>query len=52
MDTTAWCETFTQDDYRSMVAGIYDEELHVSDDISSEEPFADRIKVTYLGNLK
>ena len=52
MDTTAWCETFTQDDYRSMVAGIYDGELHVSDDISSEKPFADRIKVTYLGNLK
>ena len=52
MDTTAWCDTFTQDDYRSMVAGIFDEELHVSDDISSEEPFADRIKVTYLGNLK
>ena len=52
MDTTAWCDTFTQEDYRSMVAGIYDEELHVSDDISSEEPYADRIKVTYLGNLK
>ena len=52
MSTTACCETFPHDDYRSMVAGIYDGERHVADDISSEKPFADRIKVTYLGNLK
>lgn len=52
MDTTAWCDEFSKDDYRSMVAGLYDEELHVTDDISSEEPHADRVKILWKGHLK
>jgi len=35
MDSTLWCDTFTQDDYKALVAAMFDGTLVVSGDISA-----------------
>ena len=35
MDSTLWCDTFTQDDYKALVAAMFDGSLVVSGDISA-----------------
>ena len=35
MESTLWCDTFTQDDYKALVAAMFDGSLVVSNDISA-----------------
>ena len=51
MDTTQWSDTFTQDDYKALVASMFDGTVKVSNDITAE-PAVTTISVEYLGNLK
>lgn len=51
MATTQWSDTFTQDDYKALVAAMYDGTITVSNDISVE-PTVTTVTVEYLGNLK
>ena len=43
--------TFTQDDYKALVASMFDGTVKVSNDITAE-PAVTTISVEYLGNLK
>ena len=49
-ETTQWGDGFTQDDYKAMVADMYNGKITVSADIESE-PKVD-IAVNYQGNIK
>ena len=49
--TTQWGEGFSQDDYKALVAAMFDGTVKVSNDISAE-PAVSNIKVEWLGNLK
>ena len=49
--TTQWGEGFSQDDYKALVASMFDGTVKVSNDISAE-PAVSNIKVEWLGNLK
>ncbi len=51
MDTTQWSDTFTQEDYAALIAGLFDGSIVVSNDISAE-PVTTNITVEYLGNIK
>ena len=51
MDTTQWSDTLTQDDYKALVASMFDGTVKVSNDITAE-PAVTTISVEYLGNLK
>ncbi len=52
METTLWEDgKFSQDDYKALVAAMFDETLKVSNDIS-KEPTVEKITVEWLGNLK
>ena len=51
MDTTQWSDTFTQDDYKALVASMFDGTVKVSNDVTAE-PAVTTISVEYLGNLK
>lgn len=51
MDTTQWSDTFTQDDYKALVASMFDGTIKVSNDITAE-PAVTAVSVEYLGNLK
>ncbi len=51
MDTTQWGDGFTQDDYKALVAAMYDGTIEVSNDISAE-PEVEHITVQWRGNLK
>ena len=51
METTLWADSFTKDDYKGLVKGIFDGSIKVSGDIS-KEPATTNVNVTYLGNLK
>ena len=51
MDTTQWSDTFTQDDYKALVASMFDGTVKVSNDITAE-PAVTTISGEYLGNLK
>ena len=35
MDSTQWCDAFTQDNYKAMVKGMFDGTIVVSDDVSA-----------------
>ena len=53
MDTTQWGDTFTQDDYRALVAGIHSGAIAVSSDISGQpDAFGTSIEVNVYGNIK
>ncbi len=51
VDTTQWSDTFTVEDYKALVAAMYDGTVTVSNDIGAE-PTVTTINVEYLGNLK
>lgn len=51
VDTTQWSDTFTVDDYKALVAKMYDGTITVSNDTGAE-PAVTAINVEYLGNLK
>ncbi len=50
-ETTAWCDTFTQDDYNKLVADMYNGVVTVSNDTTAM-PAVSAIKVNDLGNIK
>ena len=50
MATTQWADAFTQEDYKAMVAGMFDGTITVSDDI--ENAPAVEIAVEYHPNIK
>ena len=52
MESTQWSDSFTQDDYKQLVADMYSGAITVSNDISAAEPAAETAKVNFLGNLK
>jgi basic membrane protein A len=51
MDSTQWSDSFTQDDYKALVASMNSGEITVSNDITAM-PSATNVNVTDLGNLK
>ena len=51
--STQWCDSFTEDDYKAMVASMVSGELEVSNDISKAvSDVVSNITVEDLGNLK
>ncbi len=51
-DSTVWTDTFTQDDYKALVADMASGKISVSNDSSAEQPSATNIKVNFQGNIK
>ena len=51
LESTHWSDGFTADDYKALVANMYDGTIKVSNDISAE-PTVEKITVEWLGNLK
>ncbi len=51
METTQFCDSFTQDDYKALVKDMFDGKITVSADISAE-PAVSNIAVNYYGNIK
>lgn len=51
MESTQWSDTYTKEDYKALVAKLFDGSIKVSDDIGSM-PKVKTIKVEDLGNLK
>ena len=51
MDSTHWNDTFTPEDYRALVEGMYNGMIVVSNDIS-QKPITQHITVNDLGNLR
>lgn len=51
MESTQWDDSFTQDDYKTLVSQMYDGTITVSNDISVE-PEVSAITVNYYGNVK
>ena len=52
MESTQWNDSFTQDDYKALVAGMFSGEIAVSNDITAEQPAAEAITVNFQGNIK
>ena len=52
METTQWNDTFTQDDYKALVASMANGDITVSNDTTAAEPTAENITVHFLGNIK
>jgi basic membrane protein A len=52
LETTQWNDTFSQDDYAALVAGIFNGDIEVSSDISAEQPAAENVTVNFQGNIK
>lgn len=50
-ETTAWCDTFTQDDYNKLVADMFNGAVTVSNDTTAM-PAVSAITVNDLGNIK
>ena len=51
METTQWSDGFTTDDYKALVAKMFDGSVKVSNDISAD-PVVENITFENLGNLK
>lgn len=51
IETTQWSDTFTVEDYKALVAAMYDGTITVSNDIS-KDPAVSAIAFENLGNLK
>lgn len=49
---TEWSDKFTLEDYKKVVADIYNGKIVVNSDSSSAEPKATTLKVNYIGNIK
>ena len=52
MESTQWNDTFTQDDYKALVAKMASGEITVSNDITAEQPTAANITINFQGNIK
>ena len=52
LDTTQWNDTFTQDDYKALVAAMFNGEVTVSNDTTAEQPTAENIAINFQGNIK
>ena len=52
MESTQWNDTFTQDDYKALVAKMASGEITVSNDTTAEQPAASNITVNFQGNIK
>ena len=52
MESTQWNDTFTQDDYKALVAKMASGEITVSNDTTAEQPTASNITVNFQGNIK
>ena len=50
-DSTQWADGFTQDDYKKLVADVYNGTIKISDD-TAKEPEVTNAKVDYQGNIK
>ncbi len=51
MNSTQFSDSFTKDDYKAIVKGMFDGSIKVSSDISTE-PVTTAAKVEWLGNIK
>jgi basic membrane protein A len=51
MDSTQWSDSFTQDDYKALVAAMFSGEITVSNDTSAM-PETTNVNVNDLGNIK
>ena len=51
LESTHWTSTFSQDDYKELVRGIYNGSIKISNDVSVE-PATSAVFVEYLGNVK
>lgn len=49
---TEWSDSFTLEDYKAVVAKIFNGEIVIDSDSSSAEPKASTLKVNYIGNIK
>ena len=52
LETTQWNDTFTQDDYKALVAAMFNGEVTVSNDTTAEQPTAENIAINFQGNIK
>ena len=53
MESTQWSDSFTQDNYKALVAGMYDGTINVSNDLSvAAADYATVITVNEYGNIK
>ena len=53
IESTQWSDTFTQEDYSALVAGMFDKTITVSNDVSVEpDAVASNITVNAYGNIK
>ena len=50
MESTQWSDTFTQDDYKALVKGMFDGTITVSADVSVE-PTVTNVNVDYQGQI-
>ena len=50
--TTAFNDTFTEDDYKALVADMFNGKITVSNDTEAAEPTAENVTVNFQGNLK
>ncbi|MBP3736971.1 MAG: BMP family ABC transporter substrate-binding protein, partial [Lachnospiraceae bacterium] len=50
--TTTWTDGFTEADYNTLVADLFNGKITVSNDITAEEPAAENVKVSFQGNIK
>ncbi len=51
-DSTVWTDTFSVDDYRTLVADMVNGKITVSNDSSAEQPSATTAKINFQGNIK
>ena len=51
-DTTVWTDTFSVDDYHTLVADMANGKITVSSDSSAEQPSASTAKINFQGNIK
>ncbi|MDD7281218.1 BMP family lipoprotein [Floccifex sp.] len=51
-DSTQWCDTFTEDDYKALTAKIYNGEIKVSNDTENEPTVSEFTTVDYQGSIK
>ena len=51
-ETTAFNDGFTEDDYKALVAAMFNGEIEVSNDTEAEQPSAENVKIDFQGNLK
>jgi len=50
MESTQWSDSFTQDDYKALVKGMFDGTIVVSADVSAE-PVVTNVNVDYQGQI-